>query len=56
MAWVLWSEERRPMQPGAYVSVVRATVGTRTLQTAMGRSFAPDGATGYHYITVRFDA
>jgi hypothetical protein len=56
MAWVLWSDEWRPMQPGAYVSVVRATVGTGTLQTAMGRSFAPEDATGYHDIMVRFDA
>jgi hypothetical protein len=56
MAWVLWSYEWCPVQPGADVSVVRATVGTWTLQTAMGRSFAPEDATGYHNITVRFDA
>jgi hypothetical protein len=55
MAWVLWSYEWRPMQPGTSVSVVRATVGTGTIQTAMGRSFAPEGATSYHYIMVRFD-
>ena len=55
MAWVFWSYEWRPMQPGAYVLVVRATDGTGTLQTAMDRSFAPEGATGYHYMTVRVE-
>ena len=55
MAWVLWSYEWRPMQPGGYVLVVRATDGTGTLQTAMDRSFAPEGATGYHFITVRVE-
>jgi hypothetical protein len=55
-AWVLWSYEWRPTQPGASVLVVRATDGTGTLQTAMDRSFAPEGATGYHYITVYVEA
>jgi|Tabmets5t2r1_1033131.scaffolds.fasta_scaffold146667_2 Mo-co oxidoreductase dimerisation domain len=54
-AWVLWSYEWRPTQPGASVLVVRATDGTGTLQTAMDRRFAPEGATGYHYITVRVE-
>jgi hypothetical protein len=56
MAWVLWSYEWRPTQPGASVLVVRATDGTGTLQTSMDRSFAPEGATGYHYITVYVEA
>jgi hypothetical protein len=43
------------VQPGAYGLVVGTTDGTGTLQTAMGQSFAPEGATGYHYIMVRFD-
>jgi hypothetical protein len=55
MAWVLWSYEWRPAQPRASVLVVRVTDGAGTLQTAMGRSFAPEGATGYHYITVRVE-
>jgi DMSO/TMAO reductase YedYZ molybdopterin-dependent catalytic subunit len=55
MAWVLWSYEWRPTQPGSSVLVVRATDSTGTLQTAMDRSFAPEGATGYHYITVRVE-
>jgi hypothetical protein len=28
---------------------------TVVLETAMDRSFAPEGATGYHYITVRVE-
>ena len=55
MAWVLWSYEWRPMQPGAYALVVRATDGAGTLQSAVDRSFAPEGATGYHYMTVRVE-
>ena len=31
----------------------RRSPGTGTIQTAMDRSFAPEGASGYHNITVR---
>jgi hypothetical protein len=52
MAWGLWSYEGHPLQPGAYVLIVRATDGTGTLRSGMDRNFAPEGTTGYHYMTV----
>ena len=55
MAWVLWSYDWQPTQPEEYTLVVRATDGTGELQTPDYRSFAPQGATGYHVISVRVD-
>ncbi len=55
MAWVLWSFDWHPTQPGRYSLVVRATDGTGALQTPEERSFAPEGATGYHRITVQVE-
>ena len=55
LAWVLWSFDWHPAQPGRYMLAVRATDGMGTLQTAEERSFAPEGATGYHRITVRVE-
>ena len=55
MAWVLWSYDWQPTQPEEYTLVVRATDGTGELQTPDYRSFALEGATGYHVISVRVD-
>jgi DMSO/TMAO reductase YedYZ molybdopterin-dependent catalytic subunit len=55
MAWVLWSYDWQPPHPGEYTLVVRTTDGTGELQTPAYRSFAPQGATGYHVISVRVE-
>jgi DMSO/TMAO reductase YedYZ molybdopterin-dependent catalytic subunit len=55
MAWVLWSYDWHPAQPGRYMLVVRATDGTGTVQTPEERSFAPEGATGYHRVSVQVE-
>jgi hypothetical protein len=55
MAWVLWSYDWQPLQSAEYTLVVRATDGTGELQTPEFRCFAPQGATGYHVISVRVD-
>ena len=52
MAWVLWGIDWHPTQAGRYTLVVRATDGTGVVQTPEERSFAPEGATGYHRISV----
>jgi DMSO/TMAO reductase YedYZ molybdopterin-dependent catalytic subunit len=52
MAWVLWSYDWQPAQTGMYKLAVRAEDGAGTPQTADYRSFAPEGATGYHLISV----
>jgi DMSO/TMAO reductase YedYZ molybdopterin-dependent catalytic subunit len=55
MAWVLWGFDWHPTQPGRYTLVVRATDGTGALQPPEGRSFAPEGAMGYHRIAVQVE-
>jgi DMSO/TMAO reductase YedYZ molybdopterin-dependent catalytic subunit len=55
MAWVLWSYHWQPPHPAEYTLVVRATDGTGELQTPEYRSIAPQGATGYHVISVRIE-
>jgi DMSO/TMAO reductase YedYZ molybdopterin-dependent catalytic subunit len=55
MAWVLWSYDWQPPHPEEYRLAVRATDGAGELQTPDYRSFAPQGATGYHMISVRVD-
>ncbi|HSH78090.1 MAG TPA: molybdopterin-dependent oxidoreductase [Herpetosiphonaceae bacterium] len=55
-SWRLWSYRWLPPRPGEYNLMVRATDGTGTLQTAKQRGIAPEGATGYHRITVRIVA
>ena len=52
MAWVLWGIDWHPTQAGGYTLVVRATDGTGIVQTPEERSFVPEGATGYHRISV----
>jgi DMSO/TMAO reductase YedYZ molybdopterin-dependent catalytic subunit len=55
IAWVLWSLEWRPVQAGEYKLAVRAVDGTGAYQTSDTRGIAPDGASGYHRITVRVE-
>jgi hypothetical protein len=56
LGWVLWGYDWRPAQPGEYKLVVRATDGTGMLQTPEDRGIVPEGATGYHRITVHIEA
>jgi DMSO/TMAO reductase YedYZ molybdopterin-dependent catalytic subunit len=53
-AWVLWLYEWSLPEPGAETRVlVRATDGNGMLQDGTVRGSLPDGATGYHTITIR---
>jgi DMSO/TMAO reductase YedYZ molybdopterin-dependent catalytic subunit len=56
ITWALWSYDWRPARAGEYKLVVRATDGTGTLQIASERSTVPQGATGYHRVTVQLEA
>ncbi|MBI4494496.1 MAG: molybdopterin-dependent oxidoreductase [Chloroflexi bacterium] len=51
--WRLWSFAWTPTQPGSYHLLARATDGQGNLQTDLERPPLPNGATGYHRITVR---
>lgn len=51
LSWVLWSRPWDP-SPGAYTLVVRATDGTGAVQTSDSAPELPDGASGWHRITV----
>jgi DMSO/TMAO reductase YedYZ molybdopterin-dependent catalytic subunit len=51
LSWVLWTLPWTPVS-GAYTLVVRATDGTGELQTADSAPELPDGASGWHRITV----
>lgn len=51
LSWVLWELSWTPSS-GAYTLVVRATDGTGTLQSETKAPELPDGASGYHRITV----
>ncbi len=48
--WVFW--RWRPLVPGTYTLVVRATDGTGTVQTSQQRSTVPQGATGWDIVPV----
>jgi hypothetical protein len=49
--WRMWSYAW-DADPGAHTVTVRCTDGTGTLQTPVVRDVIPDGASGYHSITV----
>jgi len=51
LSWVLWTAPWSP-EPGAYRLKVRATDGTGELQTEESAPELPDGASGWHTITV----
>ncbi|HEX5732212.1 MAG TPA: molybdopterin-dependent oxidoreductase [Blastocatellia bacterium] len=55
LTWALWSYDWRPASAGEYKLVVRATDGTGAPQIAEDRSTVPQGATGYHRVTVRLE-
>jgi len=50
--WVLWTRRWTPIIAQPHRLVVRATDGTGETQTGVVKSSLPDGATGYHKITV----
>lgn len=56
LTWVLWQFPWTVDQPGLYTLVVRATDGTGALQTSVNTETFPNGATGYHHVTVRVPA
>lgn len=51
--WILWKYRWKPAQPGQFTLVVRATDGTGQLQKKELTDTFPNGATGYHQITVQ---
>jgi DMSO/TMAO reductase YedYZ molybdopterin-dependent catalytic subunit len=52
-SWVLWTWQWKPIFPGQYTIVARATDGTGQLQTRQKQGTVPNGATGYHAIQVQ---
>ena len=50
--WVLWAVERTDIVPGSGTITVRATDKTGAVQTAERADPLPEGASGYHTITV----
>ena len=56
LAWVLWSYDWRPAQPGEYKLAVRATDNGGEVQTDKERWTVPEGATGHHKITLQVEA
>jgi hypothetical protein len=50
--WRQWSYTWNNAPQGPHTIKVRATDGTGTLQTATVADVVPDGATGYHTISV----
>ena len=50
--WRQWSYKWENAQRGRHIVAVRATDGTGKVQTSVVQDVVPDGATGYHQITV----
>ena len=55
LTWVLWSYDWEPPGAGEYKLMVRATDGSGAIQTAEERGTVPDGATGYHRVTLKIE-
>ena len=51
-SWVMWDWSWKPSQRGTYKLAVRATDGTGETQISKERGTVPNGATGYHKITI----
>lgn len=52
LTWVFWAQMWTPPAPGTYTLLARAVDGTGALQTAVPRQPIPDGATGYHNVSL----
>jgi hypothetical protein len=52
-SWTIWTYDWTPSGPGAYRLVVRATDGFDRVQLQDERPSFPDGATGWHSVSVR---
>ncbi len=52
-SWVFWTWTWQPESRGVYTLVARATDSLGHLQTGVRRGTVPDGATGWHQVTVR---
>jgi len=53
IAWSFWRFPWRPNGPGEYHIVARATDGMGTVQTAEFHDIVPQGARGYHRVTLQ---
>ncbi len=53
LSWTIWTHEWTPTGQGRVQLAVRATDGTGATQTSQENPPAPDGATGYHIVTVK---
>ena len=56
IVWTLWRLDWQPTGAGEYHLAVRAVDGTGAYQTSDTTGIAPDGATGYHRITVQVNS
>ncbi|MBO0793808.1 MAG: hypothetical protein J2P36_23045, partial [Ktedonobacteraceae bacterium] len=52
-SWVSWTWSWIPTAPGSYTLTARATDGTGETQTSHKQGTVPNGATGYHQVTVQ---
>lgn len=52
-SWAVWGYEWTPLKAGKYILQVRATDGKGNLQNARRTDPYPNGATGYHTVTVK---
>jgi DMSO/TMAO reductase YedYZ molybdopterin-dependent catalytic subunit len=52
-SWVFWTWQWTPLLPGSYTLTARATDGTGAVQPSQRQGTVPNGATGYHYVTVQ---
>jgi DMSO/TMAO reductase YedYZ molybdopterin-dependent catalytic subunit len=52
-SWVMWTWQWKPIIPGPYTIVARATDGAGQVQTSQKQGTVPNGATGYHAIHVQ---
>jgi DMSO/TMAO reductase YedYZ molybdopterin-dependent catalytic subunit len=55
LTWTLWTYQWEPPGSGEFQLVVRATDGSGATQTAEDRGTVPEGATGYHRVTLRLE-
>ena len=53
LGWTLWSYDWRPAHSGDHKLVVRAVDSSGEVQTQEERGTVPEGATGYHRVTLR---